>query len=302
MGDSIQYAVQPDSVDYSGGPDALSVVALTVTAANPSDTDITFGSLSISLGDVGTGQDALTEDPGTVAVAPGPVTPWAIGGGSNGAWTAVPLPPATSVAAGASVSFVLADVVVNSTPGTAAMIVTEITDQTRTIQLPIKKANQAPPGTTPAIKAFTATPNEVAQDGPTTLAWEVTDATSCVLRPPAIPVPPSGALSLLVPATTTYVLDAYGTGGSASAAVTVAVGPVQVVRFEADPAGLVTTGTPVLLSWITDCATTCSVDQGVGPVPTSGQVTVHPSQTTVYTLRALGLQPQVRALTVTVRG
>lgn len=304
MGDgpgALQYSVRPDSVDYSGGPDALSVVTLTVTAANGSDREVDFGSLGISLGDVGTGQASLTEDPGTVAVAPGPLTPWAIGGGASGLWTAVPLPPATSVAAGASITFLLADVVVNGTPGTATMILTEVTDQTRTINLSITKANAAPPGSTPAIKEFTATPTEVALEGTTTLTWEVTGATSCVLRPHAIQVPPTGSLSVQVPATTTYLLEAFGTGGSASAEVTVAVGPVQIISFESDAAGPVTAGTPVLLSWATDRASACSVDQGVGPVPTRGQVTVHPAQTTVYTLSALGRQPQSRALTVTVR-
>jgi hypothetical protein len=300
MSDPIQYSVQPHSVDFSGGPDALSVVTLTVTGTNNAQTDVACTSVGISLGDIGTGQGSLTADPSTVAVAPGPVTPWAIGGGGTGAWTAVPLPPVTGIAADTSVTFILADVVVNEMPGTANVIITEVTDHTRTISLPIKKDDQAPPGSTPTISSFTATPTEVAQGGTSTLAWEVADATSCVLRPEGITVQPSASLPLTVPSTTTYILDAYGTGGSASAKVTVVVGPVKIISFTADPPGPITAGTSVVLSWVTHDAIGCSIDQRVGPVATSGQVSVKPSQTTVYTLSALGLEPQASALTVNV--
>lgn len=297
---AVEYSVQPSSIDYSGGPDAVSVVTLTVDAANASDHDIDVARLGISIGPLGAGQESLTEDPSTVAVTPGPTTPWAIGGGSLGEWTALPLPPVTSVPAHSTLTFVLADLVVNGTPGTATMVITEVTDRTRTIQLPVTKTEQAPAGSTPVILEFSADPDQVAQHGVSTLRWKVRDATSCVLHPHAIQVEPTGSLSLPVPATTTYVLDAHGTGGSARATAAVVVGPVQVLSFDADVTGPVTRDTPVQLTWNTADALTCSVDQGVGPVPTRGQTTVHPTQTTIYTLTASGLQPQVRALTVTV--
>jgi hypothetical protein len=298
--DTLHYSVQPDSIDYSGGPDALSVVTLTVTGENASGTDVSISAISVSVGDIGSGQTSLTENPDSVAVAPGPVTPWAMGGGAAGTWTAVPLPPATVVGAQASISFILADVVVNELPGVANLVITEITDHTRTIELPITKTNKAPPGSTPTITTFAAAPTEVARNGTTTLEWNVTDATSCVLRPHGITVQPSGSLPVQVPGTTTFFLDAYGTGGSATTKVTVVVGSAKIITFTASPPGPVRAGAEVVLSWETEDASACSIDQGVGPVPPSSHVTVTPTQTTVYTLAAAGLDPQSSAVTVTV--
>ena len=75
--------------------------------------------------------------------------------------------------------------------------------------------------------------------------------------------------------------------------------PVAVDSFTAAPA-TVTPGEPVLLSWETAFAAACSIDQGIGPVPTSGSMVVQPQLSTTYTLTAEGRDPVTRAVTVEV--
>jgi len=50
----------------------------------------------------------------------------------------------------------------------------------------------------------------------------------------------------------------------------------------------ISVGQSATLSWSTSGATSVSIDNGVGPQPPSGSVTVSPLQTTVYTLTATG--------------
>ncbi|GAA4375990.1 hypothetical protein [Nocardioides caricicola] len=294
------YTVDPSTIDYSGGPNQLSVVDLTITATNPGTTDVACTSIAFTP-TVGDGQTGLTTDPSTIAVAPGATTPWAIGGGS-GTFTAVPLPPVTSIPAGGSVSFVLADVVVNDSGGPAEIDVVETTDAQRGATLSVTKSAVVPAGSTPSIQAFTAAPAVVAQGGTSTLTWATTDAERSVLGPGAVdlPNPGGGQVPIAVDATTTYTLDAIGAGGRVSAVVTVTVGSVAIGSFTAAPATPVAPGTSVTLTWETQYASSCSIDQGVGPVPTSGSVVVTPQQTTVYTVSALGRHPLSSSVTVHV--
>lgn len=294
-----RYAIDPSSIDYSVGPDRLSVVDLTLTATNETSADVTCSSIALTLS-VGAGQGALTEDARTVAASPGDATPWAVGGG-DGTWTAVPLPPVTVVPAGASVQFVLADVIVNDAQGPSDIGIVEVTDATRSGQVTVKKSAPTPAGTTPTIPAFTATPAIVALGEVSTLSWQVTDAQRLVLGPGAVDLPPvSGSLPVAVDATTTYTLDAIAAGGRASAVTTVTVGSVAIESFTATPDTPVTAGAPVTLQWSTRSAARCSIDQGVGIVPVSGSAVVTPQRTTVYTLTALGLNPRETSVTVTV--
>ncbi|RJP78480.1 MAG: hypothetical protein C4522_12890 [Desulfobacteraceae bacterium] len=62
---------------------------------------------------------------------------------------------------------------------------------------------------------------------------------------------------------------------------------LPVIEFSSNPAGIVS-GEPVLLTWHTEHAETCGIEPGIGPVGTSGSMTVVPSETTMYTLTAEG--------------
>jgi hypothetical protein len=294
------YTIDPAKVDYSVSDTQLSVVTLTITATNRTSGPVECSAISISI-PVGFGAGALTEDPTSIVAAPGPTTPWAVGGG-GGTWIAVPLPPVTSVPAGASVSFVLSAVTVNTAQGLVTVDIGETTDQTRAGSVSVDKPAPVPPGSTPVIKSFAADPVQLAQGGTSTLSWQVSDAQQLVLRPGPVnlPDPGEGTLPVTLRETTVFTLEALGTGGRARAAATVTVMPVSIASFTADPATPVPAGTQVTLQWSTRFAAACAIDQGIGPVPASGTYLVRPGQSTVYTLSALGLDPQSSSITVPV--
>ena len=296
----LSYLVDPTSVDYSVGTDRLSVVDVVVSATNGTDHEIACSSIAFEVV-TGWGKESLTADPSTVAVAAGAATPWAIGGG-DGTWTAVPLPPVTTVPAGGRIEFRLADVIVNDAEGYAEIHITEVTDASRETVVSVHKAQPAPDGTTPTIDAFTADPPVVALGGTTTLSWATTDADRCVLGPGAVdlPDPHSGRMPLALDHTTVFVLDAVAAGGRTTATVTATVGSVEIVDLGADPAGPVAAGAEVTLHWQTRYAASCSIDQGIGPVAEAGTTVVRPARTTVYTLSALGLNSLSRSVTVEV--
>ena len=63
--------------------------------------------------------------------------------------------------------------------------------------------------------------------------------------------------------------------------------PAPTAQLTATPS-VISAGDQVTLSWKTMDATTVSIDNGIGNVPTAGVKTVTPSETTTYTLTATG--------------
>lgn len=141
---------------------------------------------------------------------------------------------------------------------------------------------------TPTV-TITATPPTIAQGESATLEWTSSGATSCTIEPDIGAVDPNGSISVSPEATTIYTITATGSGGAATAQVSVTVvasGP-PTVTF--DPANsTIAQGESVTLSWTSVRATAAHIDNGVGVVATSGSVTVTPENTTVYTLTVSG--------------
>jgi hypothetical protein len=99
----------------------------------------------------------------------------------------------------------------------------------------------------------------------------------------------------LAPGTYSYRAWAFNQGTSQrvfSNVVTVAVGggsePAPVIGFySANPASVSAGGASTLV-WSASGGTSAAIDQGVGPVPTSGSVVVSPTITTTYSLTVTG--------------
>jgi hypothetical protein len=70
--------------------------------------------------------------------------------------------------------------------------------------------------------------------------------------------------------------------------VTGTVIPPPTVRITADPQNILL-GASSTLTWISTNADTCFIDQGVGGVPTGGNIAVKPLQTTTYKITATGI-------------
>jgi len=155
------------------------------------------------------------------------------------------------------------------------------------------------------VVQFSATPSSIASGQSSTLAWNVTNATSVTISGVGSGLNAAGTASVSPTKTTTYNLTASGQGGqtvTASVTVTVGASKPAVVRFAASPTSI-SKGGSSLLSWTTKGATTVSINNGVGSVSASGSATVSPTATTTYTLTATGadgVTSVTAAVTVTV--
>jgi len=115
--------------------------------------------------------------------------------------------------------------------------------------------------------------------------------------PESVPAPGSGSATLTLassvsatPGTYAATVTASGGGLTRTAPVSVTIVPLAppaIASFTASPV-IVAPGQSSTLSWTTVSATSASIDNGVGPVPTSGSVAVNPAQGTRYTLTLAG--------------
>lgn len=139
--------------------------------------------------------------------------------------------------------------------------------------------------TVPVIASFIAEPRSTITRGETaTLKWDVSGATSLSIDT-GIGSVVGRALDVTPANTTTYTLTATNGLGSvtATAKVTV-VDPASITSFAAAPA-TITAGGNSTLSWAAANAASLSIDNGLGTV-TGTSVSVHPANTTAYTLTA----------------
>lgn len=303
---ALSYSIAPSSVDCSDAQGA-SVATLALTVTNATQESVPCTSIDVAF-PVGLDGPRLTESPDLVGVSAGSGTPWALWGAGDGTFHARALPPATGVAPGEALTFVFTTVVIDDQPGTAAITVT---DRQGSTTVSVSKAQPAPAqGTAPHIAFFTATPSQVALGAETTLTWSTENADSCSLvresggtraLPTTLTPPAGGSIALPMGANTICVLEAVGEGGRATSQVVVSVAAVAIDSFTVSPAGPVAPGTPVTLSWSTRFAVGCSVDQGIGPVEDSATRQVTPTQTTLYTLTADGLETAQSAVEVQVQ-
>jgi hypothetical protein len=302
----LTYEMSPAEVKYSASADELSIVRLTLSATNPRDTPVDVTRIEIQPKAGGaTTSDALTTslNVALITITPGPATPWAVLATGDGRWLALPLPPALNVGPHETLTFSISNVVVNEVAGRTGVNVAEVAATRTTTLVPVHKTVPVDRGgVLPRILTFSVEPTAVAANGDVTISWTAQDAVSGVLQPGGTPLPDPnrGRFKLPVDKTTTFMLDLLGTGGQTSAVKEVVVMPVRIESFVAKPATPVNPADEVTLVFDTAFANAASIDQGVGIVPLQGQVVVKPTQTTVYTLTAFGLQPQTRAVTVTV--
>jgi hypothetical protein len=149
----------------------------------------------------------------------------------------------------------------------------------------------APLSDPPAITNFSATPTNITSGQPATLQWAVNNVSSAQIDNGIGIVSASGSRSVSPTSNTTYTLTASNNGGSASATVSVGVSaqpvpnPPAINSFTVSRSNI-TIGDSVMLQWSVSNATSVSINNGVGSVSASGQVTVTPLGDTNYTLTA----------------
>jgi hypothetical protein len=151
----------------------------------------------------------------------------------------------------------------------------------------------APPSTgLPVINSFIASPSSITVGGSTSLSWNVSNATSVTIDNGVGPVGSSGNTIVLPSTTTTYTLTASNAAGSTPATTQVIVsgapygGLPAINYFTASPPVISGGSGSTFLRWDISNASSVSIDNGIGPVPSSGTILVTMSSSTNFTLTA----------------
>jgi len=150
--------------------------------------------------------------------------------------------------------------------------------------------------------SLSASASSVAVGQGVTLTWSSTNATACTASGAwSSQQPTSGSAIVTVNASGTYTLTCTGAGGSASQSVTISATPIPTTSLSASPTS-VGTAQPFTLSWSSTNATACFASGGwVGAQPISGNITISPKFTDIYTLTCTGAGGSVsQSVTVTV--
>ena len=151
----------------------------------------------------------------------------------------------------------------------------------------------------PVIMSFSAAPSTVSAGGSSVLTWAVSNADGAKISGIG-PVAASGNTTVYPASTTTYVIEASNGAGTSSASMMIVVSAPytppsttlpaatsnlpSILSFTASPSTIIS-GSSTSLSWSVLNATGVTIS-GVGPVPTTGSLTVSPSATMTLTLTA----------------
>jgi hypothetical protein len=183
---------------------------------------------------------------------------------------------------------------------TASSAAGSVTATTQVIVAAPSPAPSPAPAVLPVVNYFTASPPSVSYGNSTTLSWNVSNATSVTIDNGVGAVGSSGSTIVLPSASTNFTLTASNAAGS-----TIATAPVLVSGVSPGPSGLpvinyftasppvISSGGSTTLSWDVSNATSVTIDNGIGFVPSSGTILVTMSSSTNFTLTASNPNGQV---------
>ena len=139
----------------------------------------------------------------------------------------------------------------------------------------------------PRITQFTATPSDIMLGDSSLIAYAVTGPDSTKLFPGGTKLSPAASGSHWVkPSTPTdYGLVAYNKGGKDSASLTITMsGAVPLIESFVLNEDTILIGDSTVLSWRALRADSIVINNGLGRMsdPDSGQITAHPTTTTLY--------------------
>jgi hypothetical protein len=159
-------------------------------------------------------------------------------------------------------------------------------------------------GTVPQIVVFVVTPSTIDPGSSAKLCWQVTGATSISILPGIGSNLNANDCATVSPsATTTYTLTATNATGQIQANATLNVGAVRITSFTANPVTSAAAGSPVVLSWTTQNASSVVLigsELGAQTLPVNGSLTITPITNSVYTLTAYGPGGQTVSSTISV--
>jgi len=161
---------------------------------------------------------------------------------------------------------------------------------------------QPPPssGSLTKVNFFDINPPIINPGSSTTIKWDISGADTVFINQGVGDVSPSGTMTISPSASTIYTITAKNLYGSVTSSATVIVNPAPgvptILSFSTSPNN-VTAGNPSTLQWNVTGATSVSINQGIGAVPSSGTKSISPTATTIYTLTAINNSGSVIAST-----
>ncbi len=276
---SVHISPTVDSVNPSGTATVapLQTTSYTLTATGPGGQQISQ-TLTITVGASAPSIVRFTASPVTISAGQSSTLSWATTGVKNvtisGVGGNLPANGSQSVTPATTTTYTLMATGADGKTTVTAQVVVTIS------------------GTAvPIVNSFTVSPPNVSPGGTAQLCWNVTNSTSVSISPGIGSVQPTACTTITPTQSTTYVLTATNGAGPTQASVTVSVGGVQILSFSSNPAFSPVSGSPVVLSWTTQNATSVVVTgTGVpsGNVAVNGSVTVYPTTNSDYTLTAYG--------------
>ena len=144
------------------------------------------------------------------------------------------------------------------------------------------------------IKSFNADPKEINARGQTTLTWTALNAETCKITAPGVNfdnLPLQGNKTVTITEDTVFTLTATSLAGTNQQLNTsVTVYPVKITSFIANPAIGARIGDSVNLSWVTQSATSLSLNGSLisNDLIDQGNKDIEPTSTTTYKLVATG--------------
>ncbi len=153
-----------------------------------------------------------------------------------------------------------------------------------TVKTKVTVTELAPPLAKPVISSFEANPSNINKGQSTVLSWSVSGATSVRIDNGTGAV--TGSTAIVSPTVPTdYTLTAENSAGTTTTTAKVAVAP-QVLTdpscaLSAAPSPIVR-GAAATLTYASQNAEGGKIDNGVGPVPSSGTKSIFPTKTTTY--------------------
>jgi hypothetical protein len=154
------------------------------------------------------------------------------------------------------------------------------------------------------ILFFIADPKQIAAGQQSMLSWKTQNADTVTISGVPGTLAVNGSLSVAPTQTTTYTLTARNSVNEETSSVVVSVtgvpaGP-SLTGCTATPS-TISAGQSSTLAWTSVNAENVVITPGIGQVPLTGTVSVKPTETTTYTVRATGGgQPATCNITVTV--
>jgi len=135
---------------------------------------------------------------------------------------------------------------------------------------------------------ISADPESILIGESTTLSWSFPNATLVTIDNGIGEVPGTGSVTATLDDTTTYTATAEGCWGTVSDSVTIEVREYPPTIIISAYPEIISLGGSATLTWSSTNATSCVIEPDVGDVATTGSTTVSPSETTTYTITAIG--------------